>query len=139
MRVAFITFTLLVLSGNADACPGVFANYTTLLRDLHRDASAHPVVAKVEVLELLPYQHPSSGRTAFHNRARVRVVSALKGIAEDAIVTLDSDCSSCGGCLEQSHVGNQWFVAGEMQGPLLRASRWYFTRHPSGGPPRQTL
>jgi hypothetical protein len=124
-------------SVKADACPGFFANYTTLLRDLPQDASAHPVVAKIEVLYLLPYERPNGTEPVYTKRAKVHVVSAVKGIADGVIATLDTDCSSCGGCLGISNVGTQWFVAGEMQGSLLSASRWYFTKSPSGQPPRQ--
>jgi hypothetical protein len=134
MRIVFVTLTLFANSlaqlSAAYACRGGEWEYSNLMHKLHPAADSAPVVAEVEVLELLPHRHSHRIDLRFSDSAKVRVVRSIKGSGEGAVLTVYGSCTSCGGCFVADDIGARRFVAGEFQsdsfGAFVAPWAWHF-------------
>lgn len=134
MRITITTLTLLAsllaqLSA-ANACRGHVWEYSTLMPKLHPVAHAAPVIAEVELLELLPHRHSQRTDLPLSNMAKARIVRSIKGIEDGTVVmTLSGSCTSCGGCFHAVDIGARRLVAGDFEsdsnGHILAGWAWH--------------
>jgi hypothetical protein len=83
---------------------------STFLARLPPSAFEQPVVAEVEIVELV--EPSGSGERASAYRARVRVIAALKGVVEGQMLTVDTGRTSCHILVTASSLGSRAYIAG---------------------------
>jgi hypothetical protein len=98
----------------AAACPAAIQQTATLLPNLPATAQQDEIVAKVEIIELLPYQPGWTGSQPT-TRVKVRVVEAIKGVHPGQTMLVQTRGTSCDQVLSRDDLGRQAYVAGGMR------------------------
>lgn len=92
-HLLFCLLLTLARVGPANAC----RDYThTLLNRLPAAALTEPVVAVIEVIELLPPPWPKNDRWDYTSLFRVRVAKAIQGVSEGQVFVVDTGGWMCG-------------------------------------------
>jgi hypothetical protein len=118
----FLLMAMLAVVQPARACRNPFNGTATLLDKLPTTAQAEPVVAAVEVIELLPPPWKKDDNWGSTPRVRVRVVEAIKGVQEEQRFVVDTRGTNCDQYFTrnelyfQTHVANRrFFIAGQFE------------------------
>lgn len=106
-RTLAVSLTLASLAQPAGACRGAVFEHYILMERVPPAAEGSSVVAKVEILEV-----EKTGQ--WRSVARARVLAPTKGVEFGQIINISAGQTSCGGGMDQRHVGLQGFVAGEI-------------------------
>jgi hypothetical protein len=95
----------------AYACQGLQFETSTLLPSLPTTANQEDIVAKVEILELLPWRPGWSGSSV----VKARVVEGLKGVETGQVIIVTSRGSMCDQVFSLHDIGTQGYVAGSTE------------------------
>jgi hypothetical protein len=95
----------------AYACRGSQFETSTVLPTLPTAANQEDIVAKVEIVELLPWRPGWSGASV----VKTRVVEGLKGIETGQVLIVLSRGSSCDQRFSLHDIGRQGYVAGSTE------------------------
>jgi hypothetical protein len=93
--------------------------YPKLLPSPH-PSGLHPallqadVVAKVEVIDVVPHEPPLPGSQATR-RVKVRVIEAIKNIEAGQVMTVETGGGSCSQYVRLNEIGMQAYVAGRLR------------------------
>jgi len=87
---------LLVMALPSRACLLAASETSTVLASLPEEAKSEPVVARVEIIELLdPKQFVDPDHWKYTSRVRVRVVEAIKGVQQDETFVVETRGTDC--------------------------------------------
>ena len=115
--VATAALSLACLSGPASACRGAQFEHYILLNAVPPAAEDSSVIAKVEILGV-------EATSRWASIARGRVLEVVKGVEEGQIISIMALQTSCGGGMDQRHVGRRGFVAGAIGESGLFRGTW---------------
>jgi hypothetical protein len=91
----------------AAACRALQFQTTVLLEELPTAASQEPIVAMIEILEVVPPKESV--------RAKARIIQPIKGVKQEQIIFISAPCHSCGTCFSQKLVGHRAYIAGRFE------------------------
>jgi hypothetical protein len=78
------------------ACRVAGSGTSTVLESLPEEAKSEPVVARVEIIELLdPKQFIDPDHWKYTSRVKVRVVEAIKGVRQDETFVVETRGTDC--------------------------------------------
>jgi hypothetical protein len=123
---------LVSVAEHAAACRGPMWEHSTILRDLPPKAHEQPVVARIQILEVLKPQGDFVKENWRHSdRVRVRVTEGIKGVHDGQIFLVDTGGTSCGQLIRREAVealnSGPLFIAGGFEKshtgePIFRGS-----------------
>ena|SRR3990170_5263070 len=131
---------LMLAASHAWACPNFDTHTTTLLPLLPGNALEDPIIARVEVVELL--KSPLTEKTAskYTSRAKVRVIVAIKGVQQGQELTITTGGDGpCDQAFSEESLSQQGYISGQfgvLEGSPIFYGPWMLTSVRSDNPKR---